>query len=67
MYPVMCEPGDQTRSMARRRIGRKTNKANPTTAKFMIVVSRNTMCQLPVASLIMLATGVRKADVPFAV
>jgi hypothetical protein len=49
------------RSIACRRRGRRTNRASATTAKFMSVVTRNTMCQLPVASLIMLATGVRKA------
>jgi hypothetical protein len=58
---------DQLPAIARRRIGRSTNSANPTTAKFMIVVSRKTICQLPVASLIMLAMGTRKAEVPFAV
>src|SRR6185437_11970453 len=49
------------------RIGLSTNNAKPTTTRFMIVVSRNTMCQLPVDALIMLATGTRKADAPFAV
>src|SRR6202044_3639165 len=51
----------------RLRIGLRTNRANPTTAKFMIAVTTKTMCQLPVASLIKLAIGTRKADVPLAV
>src|ERR1035438_1169655 len=53
--------------ISRRRIGLRTNKANPTTAIFITAVTANTMCQLPVAVLIILATGTRKADVPFAV
>src|SRR6266446_2243609 len=57
----------QVRSIARRRIGRKTKRASATTTKFMSVVTRNTICQLPVASLIRFATGVRNAEAPFAV
>ena len=38
-----------------------------TTTKFMIAVTTNTMCQLPVEALIRLATGTRKADAPLAV
>ena len=53
--------------ISRRRIGLRTNRANPTTTKFIKVVTTNTMCQLPVAVLMMLATGTRKAEVPFAV
>jgi hypothetical protein len=43
------------------------NKAIATTAMFMKAVSKNTRCQLPVDALIMLATGTREAEVPFAV
>src|ERR1700686_2223973 len=53
--------------ISRLRIGLSTNKANATTTKFITAVTANTMCQLPVAVLIMLATGTRKAEVPFAV
>src|SRR5580658_5742255 len=47
------------------RIGLSTNKASATTTKFMIAVTTNTMCQLPVESLMMLASGTRNADAPF--
>ena len=58
---------DQPFAIMRARIGLSTNRANATTAKFMIAVTTNTMCQLPVASFTMLATGTKKAEVPFAV
>ena len=51
----------------RERIGLSTNSARPTTAKFMSAVTTNTACQLPVDDLIMLASGTRKAEAPFAV
>lgn len=51
----------------RSRNGLSTNRANPTTAKFMIAVNTNTRCQPPLADLIRLATGTRNADAPFAV
>ena len=57
----------QPLAIIRARIGLRTNSAIATTAMFMIAVSRNTRCQLPVDVLIMLATGTRKAEVPFAV
>src|ERR1700730_17918732 len=53
--------------IARARIGLSTNSAKATTAKFISAVTTNTMCQLPVADLIKLATGTRKAEVPLAV
>src|ERR1700757_4619051 len=53
--------------MTRARIGLSTNITKPTTTKFMMAVTTNTMCQLPVASLMRLASGTRKADAPFAV
>src|SRR5947209_8090296 len=49
------------------RKGRNTNKAKPTTTRFMTVVTTNTMCQSPVASLIRLATVGKKAEAPLAV
>src|SRR5271169_1670225 len=51
----------------RARIGLSTNSASATTTRFMMAVTTNTMCQLPVASFTMLATGTKKADVPLAV
>ena len=57
----------QPLAIIRARIGLRTNSAIATTAMFMTAVSRNTRCQLPVDVLIMLATGTRKAEVPFAV
>src|SRR5580698_9328094 len=57
----------QPLAIIRARIGLSTKIARPTTAKFMIAVATNTMCQLPVASLIRLAIGTRNAEVPFAV
>lgn len=49
------------------RSGLSTNSASATTMKFMIAVMTNTMCQPPVADLMMLATGTRNADAPLAV
>jgi hypothetical protein len=49
------------------RIGLSTNKASPTTIKFIAAVTTKTMCQLPVLVLITLASGTRNADAPFAV
>jgi hypothetical protein len=49
------------------RMGLSTNRASATTRRFMIAVTTNTMCQLPVESLIRLARGTRNADAPFAV
>jgi len=54
-------------AIPRVRIGLSTNKASATTTKFISAVTTNTMCQLPVAPLIRLATGTRKAEVPLAV
>ena len=58
---------DQPLAIMRARMGLSTKIAKPTTTKFMIAVATNTMCQLPVASLIRLAIGTRNADVPLAV
>jgi hypothetical protein len=57
----------QPLAIIRARIGLRINRAIATTTMFMIAVSRNTKCQLPVESLMMLAIGTRKAEVPFAV
>ena len=51
----------------RERSGRSTKRARPTTRKFMTAVTTNTMCQLPVDTLIRFASGTRKAEAPFAV
>ncbi len=51
----------------RSRNGLSTNRANPTTTKFMIAVNTNTRCQPPLADLIRFATGTRNADAPLAV
>jgi hypothetical protein len=48
---------NQACAIIRARIGLRTNKANATTRMFMMAVSKNTICQLPVETLIMLATG----------
>ncbi len=53
--------------MRRSRRGLSTNRAIATTAKFMRAVNTKTKCQPPVADLIRLATGTRKADAPLAV
>src|ERR1700722_3907083 len=53
--------------IARARSGLSTKSAKPTTAKFISAVTTKTMCQEPVDILMRLATGTRKADVPFAV
>jgi hypothetical protein len=37
-----------------------------TTTKFIIAVTTKTVCQLPIDVLVMLETGMRKAEVPFA-
>jgi hypothetical protein len=57
----------QPLAIARARSGLSTKSARPTTTKFMTAVTANTMCQEPVDALIILATGTRKAEVPFAV
>jgi acyl-CoA synthetase (NDP forming) len=57
----------QLRAINRARNGLSTYSAKPTTTKFMIAVTANTICQEPVEALITLASGTRKADVPFAV
>jgi hypothetical protein len=57
----------QPLAIIRARIGLRMNNAIATTVIFIIAVSKNTRCQLPVDALIMLATGTRKAEVPFAV
>src|SRR6516164_7771797 len=49
------------------RSGLSTNSAKATTARFMTVATTNTICQLPVALLIMLATVGKNAEVPLAV
>ena len=54
-------------AISRARIGFSTNSASATTTKFISVVTTNTMCQPPVEALMMLATGIRKADAPLAV
>ena len=51
----------------RSRNGLSTNRANPTTTKFKMAVNTNTRCQPPLADLMRLATGTRKADAPLAV
>ena len=57
----------QPLAIIRARIGLRMNRAIATTVKFMMAVSRNTRCQLPVDALMRLATGTRNAEVPFAV
>jgi hypothetical protein len=57
----------QPLAIIRVRIGLRMNRAIATTAMFMMAVSKNTRCQLPVDDLIRLANGTRKAEVPFAV
>src|SRR4029077_18564108 len=57
----------QPLAIIRARIGLRMNRAIATTTMFMMAVSRNTRCQLPVEVLMMLATGTRNAEVPFAV
>ena len=56
-----------SRATTRLRIGLSTNRASATTTTFITAVSTNTMCQLPVEALIMLATGTRNAEAPLAV
>ena len=53
--------------MKRSRNGLSTKRANPTTTKFKMAVNTNTKCQPPLADLMRLATGTRKADAPLAV
>ena len=67
IYTIVPRAPDQTCAIIRARIGLRTNKANATTSMFMMAVNKNTICQLPVETLIMLATGTRNADVPLAV
>jgi hypothetical protein len=62
-----CNARSQPFAISRCRSGLSTNRARPTTTKFMIAVNTNTKCQPPVADLIRLATGTRKADAPLAV
>jgi len=54
-------------AIIRCRSGLSTNKARPTTMKFITAVTTNTMCQLPVADFTRFAIGTRNAEVPFAV
>src|SRR5579883_3380321 len=56
-----------TAMICQARSGLSTNIARMTTAKFMIAVTTNTVCQLPVEALTMLAIGTRIADAPLAV
>src|SRR6516165_3999404 len=54
-------------AIIRCRSGLSTNKARPTTMKFITAVTTNTMCQLPVVDFTRFAIGTRNAEVPFAV
>ena len=67
-WVVIGASGDaQPLAIIRARIGLRMNRAIATTTMFMMAVSKNTRCQLPVVPLMTLATGTRKAEVPFAV
>src|ERR1700734_572737 len=69
LHPFFAAKSGQSQPcfIARARSGLSTNSAKATTMKFISAVATNTMCQEPVDDLMRLATGIRKADVPFAV